>query len=101
MRAGDEQMLDRIFFVRLGTLQPFAAPALRVVDARRGSFDVALMTDRNDHRFFGDQILQVDVAEFFVGNLGATGVTKAAFDLFQIFFDDADRCVVDCPRISR
>ena len=46
------------------------------------------MADRDDHRLFGDQILQIDVAEFFVGDLGPPGVAESSFDLLQVFLDD-------------
>ena len=82
MRAGDEQVLDRIFFVGLGALDALAAAALRAVGARRRPLDVAVVRDRDDHRLFGDQVFQVDVADLFAADLGAAVVAILACDLF-------------------
>ena len=69
VRAGDEQVLDRIFFVGLGPLHALAAATLGAIDARRRPLDVAVVADRDDHRLFFDQVFQVDVADFFAADL--------------------------------
>ncbi len=43
VRAGDEQVLDRIVLVGLGALEPLAAAALGAIGAGRGPLDVAVV----------------------------------------------------------
>ena len=74
VRAGDEQVLDRIFFFGLGALQALAAAALGPIDAGRRALDVAVVADRDDHRLFGDQVFQVDRADLLAADLGAAVV---------------------------
>ena len=42
MRAGDEQVLDRIFFFGLGAVQALAAAVLGAIGADRRPLDVAV-----------------------------------------------------------
>ena len=90
VRAGDEQVLDRIFFLGLGALEALAAAALRAVDAGRRALDVAVVRDRDDHRLFGDQVFQVDVADLFAADLGAARVAVLALQLLAILADDRE-----------
>ena len=88
VRAGDEQVLDRIFFVGLGALQALAAAALGPIDAGRRALDVAVVADRDDHRLFGDQVLQVDRADLLAADLGAPLVGVLPLQLQAVVADD-------------
>src|SRR5262245_32426228 len=89
MRAGDKQMLDRIVLIRLGAFDALSAAALGPVYARRRTLNVALMRNRDDHCFFFDQVLDIYLANFFVTELRAAGVTVLAGDLFAIIANHA------------
>ena len=91
VRAGDEQVLDRIFFVGLGAFDALAAAALGAVDAGRRALDVAVVRDRDDHRLFFDQVFEVDLADLFAAELGAALVAVLACQLFAVVADDARR----------
>ena len=88
VRAGDEQMLDRIFFLGLGAFQALAAAALGAIDADRRPLDVALVADRDDHRLFGDQVFQIDAADLFAGDFRSPVVAVLLFDLYQVVAND-------------
>ena len=87
VRAGDEQVLDRIFFVGLRAFDALAAAALGAVDAGRRALDVAVVRDRDDHRLFFDEVFDIDLADFFAAELGAAGVAVLAGQLFAILAD--------------
>ena len=74
VRAGDEQVLDRVFFLGLGPCEPLAAAMLGPVGRGRRPLDVAVAADRDDHRLLGDQVFQVDVADLFAADFGAARV---------------------------
>ena len=88
MCAGYKQVLHRIFVFRRGALDALASTALCAIGARWRSFDVATVADGNDHRLFGDQIFQVNVAQFLAGDLGPSLVAILAANFLQIVFDD-------------
>ena len=56
-------MFNRIFLFDGGSFESLAATALRFVSTRWDPLDVSSMTDRNHHRFFGDQIIHIDITE--------------------------------------
>ena len=82
--AGHEQMFDRIFFFGAGALEPLAAAPLRPIDAGGGAFDVTVVADGDDHGFFGDQVSDVDLADFFAGDFGAPLVAVLALQLLHV-----------------
>ena len=94
VRAGHEQMFDRILVFRLRPFQAFASPALSAIGAGRGPLDVAAMADRNHHRLFRDQILQVDRSDFLTGDLRSPLVTTTFLDLTEIVFDDVQDILI-------
>ena len=46
------------------------------------------MADRDDHRLFGDQVFQIDVAEFFAADLRAASIAVLLAEFLQIVLDD-------------
>ena len=88
MGARRKQMFDRILVLRLGTFQPLSSTSLGTIGTDGRSLDVTSMTDRHHHVLFGDQILNIDVAEFFTGDLGATFIPMLLDDLIQVISDD-------------
>ena len=87
VRAGDEQVLDRVFLFGLGAGQALAAAALGPVDRGRRPLDVAVAADRDDHRLFGDQVLHVDFADFVAADFGAAGVAVLPLQLAEVLAD--------------
>ena len=94
MRAGDEQVLDRILVFRRGSLESFAAATLSAIGAGRRALDVSTVADRHHHRLFGDQILQIDIADLFAADLGAAVLTVLASDLAQVLPDDGQNVLL-------
>ena len=92
MGAGDEEVLDRVLFFGLGAGEPLAAAVLGPVGRGRRPLDVAVAADRDDHRLFGDQVFQVDVAELFAADLGAARLGVLALQLVEVLADDVAGC---------
>ncbi len=88
VRAGHEQVFDRVLFFRLSPANALAAATLRPVDADRRPLDVPAMADRHDHVLFGDQIRQVNVTDLFAADLGPPVAAVLSLDLTQIVLDD-------------
>ena len=86
--TGDEQVPDRVLVVRLRPFEPFAPALLRFVFGRRSPLNIAVRTDRNDHRLFVDQPLDVEIAEFRTVDLGPALVGEFLFDLQQVLAND-------------
>ena len=88
VRAGHEEVLDRILLVGAGTLEPLATAPLRAIGVGRRSLDVAGTTDRHDHRGLGDQLGHVaDVARF-ATDLRPPVVGMLAFEFEQFRADE-------------
>ena len=90
VRAGHEEVLDGIFALGLGALEALAAAALGAIGACGRTFNVAAAADGNDHRLFGDEILEVDMAEFLAADFGAAGVAVLAFEFAQVVADHVE-----------
>ena len=88
VRAGDEEVFDRIFVLDLGSLQALSTTTLSTIDTGCRSLDVAVVADRNDHRLFFDQVLHVHVADFDRTDLGTARVGMLALDLLHVLFND-------------
>ena len=88
VRAGHEEVLDGVFLFGLGALESLAAATLGPIDTGRRPLDVPVAAERNDHRLFGDQVFQVDLAELLAADLGASRVAVLAFQLAQVVADD-------------
>src|SRR5690554_2611352 len=83
-------MLNRIFLIRLRTDKAFAAATLCAIGAYRGPFDVAVVTDRNDHRLFGDQVFQIDLSDLFAADFGAPLIAILSLELLAIGTDNRE-----------
>ena len=88
MRAGDEEVAHRVFLVGFRPFKAFAAATLRAVLVERGSLDVTVRRDRNDHRFLVDEVFVRDVSDFLERDFGAAFVGELVFDLFQVLTND-------------
>ena len=80
VRAGDEEVLDLVFFLEVHAGHAHAAALLLAVGGDRQSLDVARLGDGDDHLLLGDEVFDVEVA--LVGHdLGAAVVVVQALDL--------------------
>src|SRR4051794_906541 len=89
MRAGDEEVLDDVLFLRLHADAAFAAAALRAIQRQRRALDVAAARHGDDHVLVGDHVLDGDVAGL-RHDLGAAFVAVRFLDLAQLGADDAE-----------
>ena len=88
VRAGDEEVLDRVLLFGLGPFEPLAAAMLGPIGRGRRPLDVAVAADRDHHGLFGDEVFQVDVADLLAADFGAAGVGVLSPQLAQVFADD-------------
>ena len=70
MCTRNEQMFDRIFFLRTGSDNTFTPATLGSEVVDRSPLDVTSMRDRDHHRLFFDHIFQIDFPDFLTCNLG-------------------------------
>ena len=86
--AGDEEVLDLVFFFEVHAGDAHAAALLLAVGGGRQALDVAGLGDRDHHLLLGDEVFDVEVA--FVGHdLGAAVVVVEALELAELGLDDA------------
>ena len=64
VRRGDEEVADEVLLARPHADAALAAAALVAVVGDRGALDVAGVADRDRHVFFGDQVLDAELALF-------------------------------------
>ena len=64
VRAGDEEVLDGVFFFGLGAVEALAAAVLGPVGRGGRPLDVAVAADRDHHGLFGDEVFEVDDRRF-------------------------------------
>ena len=88
VRAGHKKVFDGIFVFGFGALKTFTTTPLCSVHFGGRPFDIAAVADRDDHRFFFDEILEIDVAQLFTGNFGAPLVGKFLFEIGCFVLDD-------------
>ena len=89
MRAGDEEVLDDVLFLRLHADAAFAAAALRAIKRQRRALDVAAARHGDDHVLVGDHVFDGDVAGL-RHDLRAALVAVRFFDLAQLGGDDLE-----------
>ena len=87
MCRGDEEMTDEVLFARAHANAAFAAAALVPVVGDRRPLDVAGVADGDRHVFFGDQILDAELA-FFGEDLGSAWVAVLLLNGAQLVDDD-------------
>ena len=87
MCTRNEQMFDRIFFLRTCSDNTFTPAALGSEVVDRSPLDVTSVRDRNHHRLFFNDIFQIDFPDFLSRNLGFSIFAILATDLTQILFD--------------
>ena len=68
----------------LRAFDALAAAALGPIDAGRRALDVAVVADRDDHRLFGDQVFEIDLADLFAADLRAALVAVLSLQLQAI-----------------
>ena len=91
VRAGDKQMLHRVFFGVLPAGDALAAAVLSLVRGQRCPLDVTVLRKRDDHRLFGNQIVFVDVGQFFVADFRAAFVAVLGLQSNHVLpHDDQD-----------
>ena len=73
VRRGDEEVTDEVLFARPHADAALAAAPLVPVVGDRGALDVAGVADRDRHVFFGDQVLDAELA-FLREDLGAARI---------------------------
>ena len=93
VRAGHEEMLDRIFLFGLGPGQPLAAAVLGPIGRDGRPLDVAVAADRDDHRLLGDQVLKVDLADLLAADFRPPRLGILLLQLLEVLADDVEDVV--------
>ncbi len=83
VRAGDEEVLDLVFFLEIHAGHADAAALLLAVGGDRDALHVAGLGDGDGHLLFGDEVFEVDLA-LVRHDLGAAVVVVQALDLEQL-----------------
>ncbi len=87
VRAGDEEVLDGVFLFGLGAGEALAAAVLGPVGRGGSPLDVAVAADGDHHGLFGDEVFEVEVADFFAADLGAAGLGVFPPQLAEVLAD--------------
>ena len=90
MRACDENILKEIFFTGCSRTDADAASALRAIGCFRNALDVAVMGAGNNHVFFLDDVVHIDVFNDLC-DFGAARIGKAAPNLEHFIFNNAHK----------
>src|SRR5262249_53220905 len=89
MRRGDEDLRHHILLARGHAGTALAAPALGAIGGEWHAFDVAAVTDGDDHILALDQVLVLDLT-FHFDDLGEPRRGELRLDVGKLFFDDVD-----------
>ena len=81
-------MADEVLVARPHADAALAAAPLVAIGRDRGPLDVAGVADRDRHVFFGDQVLDAELAGFAVDDLGAAIVAVLLSNRLQLVDDD-------------
>ena len=87
MRIGNKQGFDKVFVFGCRCLFAAAAATLRLIIGSRLGFDVAAMSQGNDHFALRNQVFIGDIAAKRI-DFAATLIAKVGFDVCQFFADD-------------
>ena len=96
MRRSHEQVADEILVARPHADAAFAAPPLAAVGGDGGPLDIAGVGDRDRHVFFGDQILDVQLARLTFDDLRPPVVAVRVADRLQLVDDDLHQQTFAC-----
>src|SRR5215468_2781481 len=89
MRGGDEDLRHHILLARCHAGTALAAPALGAIGGEGYAFDVAAMTDGDDHVLALDQVLVLDLT-FHFHDLGEPRRSELRLDVGELSLDDVD-----------
>src|SRR5215813_11387397 len=89
MRGGDEDLRHHILLARCHAGTALAAPALGAIGGEGHAFDVAAMTDGDDHVLALDQVLVLDLT-FHFHDLGEPRRSELRLDVGELSLDDVD-----------
>ena len=87
MRVGNKQGFDKVFVFGCRCLFAAAAATLRLIIGRRLGFDVAAMSQGNDHFALRNQVFICNIATKRI-DFAATHIAEVGFDVCQFFADD-------------
>ena len=87
MRIGNKQGFDEVFVFGCCCLFAAAAATLRLIVGGRLGFDVAAMSQGNDHFTLRNQVFISDIAAKRI-DFAATLIAEVGFDVCQFFADD-------------
>ena len=87
MRIGNKQGFDKVFVFGCRCLFAAAAATLRLIIGSRLGFDVAAMSQGNDHFALRNQVFIGDITAKRI-DFAATFIAKVGFDVCQFFADD-------------
>src|SRR3569832_841168 len=90
--AGDQQLVDEVFFLHRRRRFAAAAAFLRAVFGERLSFGITAVRQRHHHVFFGDQIFETEVL-MREHDLGTARITVLRLDRQQLFADHLQQAV--------